>query len=256
MFEKQLTPEPTGPNAYGTTGLVPKDPNVALTAVESGMPAEKAGMKVGDVILTVNGKSVPHITALVEMLTHTKDQPLQIVVLRKVAFNITPVLAPSGPSGEPRYRIGVASEPPMKVVRLSFPEAVSRSLDENKKSSFLILELLRKMAQRKVSMRQVDGPIGIGSAVGAAAREKGWTPLLLITAAISLNLGIMNLLPIPILDGGVILLLFIEALMQRDISLPIKERIYQAAFVFLVLFAVMVIYNDIVKTLPGLTRLP
>ena len=144
----------------------------------------------------------------------------------------------------------------MKVVRLSFPEAVSRSLDENKKSSFLILELLRKMAQRKVSMRQVDGPIGIGSAVGAAAREKGWTPLLLITAAISLNLGIMNLLPIPILDGGVILLLFIEALMQRDISLPIKERIYQAAFVFLVLFAVMVIYNDIVKTLPGLTRLP
>jgi regulator of sigma E protease len=112
------------------------------------------------------------------------------------------------------------------------------------------------MAQRKVSMRQVDGPIGIGSAVGAAAREEGWTPLLLITAVISLNLGIMNLLPIPILDGGVILLLFIESLMQKEISLPIKERIYQAAFVFLVLFAVMVIYNDLVKTLPGLTRMP
>ena len=102
-------------------------------------------------------------------------------------------------------------------------------------------------------MRQVDGPIGIGSAVGAAAREEGWTPLLSITAAISLNLGIMNLLPIPILDGGVILLLFIESLMQKEISLAIKERIYQAAFVFLVLFAVMVIYNDIVKTLPGIT---
>ena len=80
-------------------------------------------------------------------------------------------------------------------------------------------------------------------------REKGWTPLLGLTAAISLNLGIFNLLPIPILDGGVILLLFIEGLMRRDISLPIKERMYQAAFVFLVLFAVMVIYNDIVKTL-------
>jgi regulator of sigma E protease len=267
VFEKQLTPEPTGPNEYGTTGMVPKDPNVVLTAVESGMPAEKAGMKVGDVILTVNGKPIPHITALVEMLTRTKDQPLQIVALRKVesngqtgdqklTFNVTPVFAPSNPSGEPRYRIGVASEPPMKVVKLSFPQAVGRSIDENKKSSFLILELLRKMAERKVSMRQVDGPIGIGSAVGAAAREKGWSPLFLITAAISLNLGIMNLLPIPILDGGVILLLFIESLMQKDISLPIKERIYQAAFVFLVLFAVMVIYNDIVKTLPGLTRLP
>ena len=145
---------------------------------------------------------------------------------------------------------------PTKVVKLNFADAFSRSLSDNKKSSFLILELLQKMVQRKVSMRQVDGPIGIGSAVGQAAREKGWTPLLLITAAISLNLGIMNLLPIPILDGGVILLLLIESLMQKEISLPIKERIYQAAFVFLVLFAVMVIYNDLVKTLPGLTRMP
>jgi regulator of sigma E protease len=72
-----------------------------------------------------------------------------------------------------------------------------------------------------------------------------------------LNLGIFNLLPIPILDGGVIMLLFIESLMQKDISLPVKERIYQAAFVFIVLFAVMVIFNDIVKTVPGLAqRLP
>jgi len=116
---------------------------------------------------------------------------------------------------------------------------------------------LQKMIQRKVSMRTVEGPIGIGTAVGRAVREDGWTPLLGITAAISLNLGIFNLLPIPILDGGVIMLLFIESLMQRDISLPVKERIYQAAFVFIVLFAVMVIFNDIVKTVPGLAqRLP
>ncbi len=108
-----------------------------------------------------------------------------------------------------------------------------------------------------MSMRTIEGPIGIGRAAGAAASEKGWTPLLLLTGAISLNLGIFNLLPIPILDGGVIMLLFIESLMRRDISLRIKERIYQTAFVFLVLFAVMVIYNDLAKTLPGLAgRLP
>jgi regulator of sigma E protease len=238
--------------------LDPKEPAVIITMVESGMPAKEAGMRVGDVIQTVNGQPIPAILALIDMLSHTKDQPLQIVALRdgqKLTFNLKPVLAPSGASGEPSYRIGIASNP-MKVVKLTLPQAFQRSLEDNKKSSFLILELLRKMAERKVSMRQVDGPIGIGSAVGEAAREKGWTPLLLITAAISLNLGIMNLLPIPILDGGVILLLFVESLMQRDISLPIKERIYQAAFVFLVLFAVMVIYNDIVKTLPGLTRMP
>ena len=76
-------------------------------------------------------------------------------------------------------------------------------------------------------------------------------------ALISLNLGIFNLFPIPILDGGVILMVLIESLMGHDISLRVKERVYQAAFLFLVLFAVVVIYNDLVKTLPGLAqRLP
>jgi len=258
VTEKLLVPEPFGPNQYGDIGWVPKESSVPLTVVEHGMPAEKAGLKIGDQILTANGQDIPALQALVQMLNHTKDQPLEIVVLRngqKRTFTVKPTLDARGSSQELRYRIGIASVP-TKVVKLNFADALKRSLSDNKKSSFLILELLQKMAQRKVSMRQVDGPIGIGSAVGAAAREEGWTPLLLITAAISLNLGIMNLLPIPILDGGVILLLFIESLMQKEISLPIKERIYQAAFVFLVLFAVMVIYNDLIKTLPGLTRMP
>jgi regulator of sigma E protease len=258
ISEKTLTPEPFGPNQYGSMGWVPQEPSVILTTVEPGMPADKAGLKIGDQILTANGQEIPALEALVQLLNHTKDQPLELVVLRhgeRKNFTVKPTLAPGGASQEVRYRIGIASIP-TKVVKLNFADALKRSLSDNKKSSFLILELLRKMAERKVSMKQVDGPIGIGSAVGAAAREDGWSPLLLITAAISLNLGIMNLLPIPILDGGVILLLFIESLMQKEISLPIKERIYQAAFVFLVLFAVMVIYNDLVKTLPGLTRMP
>jgi regulator of sigma E protease len=87
---------------------------------------------------------------------------------------------------------------------------------------------------------------------GQAAQAKGWAPLLILTCLISLNLGIFNLLPIPIMDGGVILLLFIETLMRRDISLPVKERIYQAALVFLVLFAIIVIFNDISKLGAGL----
>jgi regulator of sigma E protease len=258
VTEKVITPEPLGPNQYGAIGWVPQEPSTALTIVEPGMPAAQAGIKVGDQILTANGQDIPQLGALIQMLSRTKDQPLNLVVLRnsqKLNFTVKPTFAPGGGAQEAAYRIGIASLP-TKVVKLNFSDALQRSLSENKRSSFLILELLQKMVQRKVSMRQVDGPIGIGSAVGAAAREKGWTPLLLITAAISLNLGIMNLLPIPILDGGVILLLFIESLMQKEISLPIKERIYQAAFVFLVLFAVMVIYNDLVKTLPGLTRMP
>ena len=258
VMDEVLTPEPVGPNQYGAMGWVPQESSVVLTTVEHGMPAEKAGLKVGDQILTADGQEIPAVQALIQMLKRTKDQPLEIVVLRngqRLAFTVKPTFDQGSGGQDPAYRIGIASNP-TKVVKLNFPDALRRSLSDNKRSSFLILELLRKMVEHKVSMRQVDGPIGIGSAVGAAAREQGWTPLLLITAAISLNLGIMNLLPIPILDGGVILLLFIESLMQKEISLPIKERIYQAAFVFLVLFAVMVIYNDLVKTLPGLTRMP
>lgn len=253
-----LVPQPIGRNQAGDVGLVPKEPAFIATMIEPGMPAEKAGLKVGDQILTVNGQEVPALEALVDMLSRTKDQPLEIVALRKgqkLTFNVRPILSAGRPAGEMRYRIGLASNP-TKVVKLPFGEAVRKSAGECVKNSSLILELLRKMLEHKVSIRQVDGPIGIGSAVGSAAREDGWSPLLFVSAIISLNLGVMNLLPIPILDGGVILLLFIESLMQREISLPIKERIYQAAFVFLVLFAVTVIYNDIVKTLPGLTRLP
>jgi regulator of sigma E protease len=256
VMSKVLVPEAIGSYQYGDVGWAPKEPNAALTFVEAGMPADKAGIKVGDRILSADGQDVPELGTLIQMLNRTKGQPLTLVVLRngqKLTFTVNPALTPIG-SGESVYRIGVASVP-TKTVKLTFAQALGHSLSDNKKNSFLILELLQKMAQHKVSIRQVDGPIGIGRDVGAAARE-GWTPLLGITAAISLNLGIMNLLPIPILDGGVILLLFIEGLMQKEISLPIKERIYQAAFVFLVLFAVMVIYNDLVKTLPGLTRMP
>jgi regulator of sigma E protease len=171
-------------------------------------------------------------------------------------FTVQPVLSDVEGTHEKAYRIGIGSFP-VKVGSLPFAAAFGKSVEDNKKTSLMILELMQKLVTRKMSIRTIEGPIGIGRAAGEAASEKGWTPILSLTSAISLNLGIFNLLPIPILDGGVILLLLVEGLMRRDISLQIKERIYQAAFVFLVLFAVLVIYNDIAKTLPGLAgRLP
>jgi regulator of sigma E protease len=258
-FEKTIVPEAYGVNQMGFAGWDPKEPSVTVTDLEKGMPAEKAGIKIGDEILTVDGKSIPAIEAMIEALKQTQGKPIELTVLRdgqQKTFTMQPVLTDIPGQEEKRYRVGLGSQP-MKVSTLPLGAAFRKSIEQNKEGSLLILELVQKMIQHKISIRTVEGPIGIGRAAGEAATEKGWTPLMALTAAISLNLGIFNLLPIPILDGGVILLLFVESIMRRDISLQIKERIYQAAFVFLVLFAVMVIYNDLAKTLPGMMqRLP
>jgi len=258
-FEKTIVPEAYGINQMGFAGWVPKEPSVTVTDLEKGMPAEKAGMNIGDQILTVDGQPIPAIEAMIETLKRTQGKPIEITVRRdgqQKTFTMQPVLADVPGQQEKRYRVGLGSLP-MKVSTLPLAAAFHKSIETNKEGSLLILELVQKMIQRKISIRTIEGPIGIGRAAGEAATEKGWTPLMALTAAISLNLGIFNLLPIPILDGSVILLLFVESIMRRDISLQIKERIYQAAFVFLVLFAVMVIYNDLAKTLPGMMqRLP
>ena len=190
-------------------------------------------------------------------LSDTGLSPVVVVASRHgqhVTFNMTPVQTDD--NGRKAYRLGFGSVP-VHVDKLPFAKALSRSLEENKKYSLLMVDLIHKMVERKVSIKQLDGPIGIARASGDAARQPGWTPLLGLMAMISLNLGILNLLPIPILDGGIIMLLIVESVMRRDISLRIKERIYQTAFVFLVLFFVVVIYNDLMKALPGLAqRLP
>ena len=252
-IEKTVVPEASGVDQIGFAGWAAKERIVTITDLVSGMPAEKAGLKEGDEILMVDGKPLPALAAMVESLKVTKDKPIEITVLRsgqEKTFTVQPVLT------DKYYRIGISSMQ-MKVKTLPFAAALSKSLHENRQNALLILELVKKMAQGKMSMRSIEGPIRIGQAAGEAARRTGWTPLMGLTAAISLNLGIFNLLPIPILDGGVIMFLLIEGLMRRDISLNIKERVYQFAFVFLVLFAVMVIYNDLKKTIPGLAdRLP
>jgi regulator of sigma E protease len=252
-MEKTIVPEAEGLDRIGYAGWAPKEDTVTITDLQPDMPAEKAGLKEGDQILMLDGKPLPAIAAMIESLEVSKNKPITLTVLRdgqQKSFTVQPVLL------EKRYRIGIGSMQ-TKVKTLPFAEALQLSLHENRQNALLILELVKKMAERKMSLRSIEGPIRIGQAAGEAARSKGWTPLMGLSAAISLNLGIFNLLPIPILDGGVILFLLIEGLMRRDISMNIKERVYQAAFVFLVLFAVMVIYNDLMKTIPGLAdRLP
>ncbi len=257
VLQKQIQPQSEGSDEYGSVGWQPDQP-VTVTELGANMPAIKAGVHLNDEIAAVNGQPMRSVFSLIHYLQQNGDKPVVVTVIRNGnPINLTMTPVQTDENGQKGYRLGFLISGPMRVEKLPFAGALNQSLQENKRYSLLMIDLLHKLVERKASIKQFDGPIGIARASGDAARQPGWTPLLGLMAMISLNLGIINLLPIPILDGGVIMLLIIEAIMRRDISMRIKERIYQTAFVFLVLFAVVVIYNDLMKALPGLAqRLP
>jgi regulator of sigma E protease len=161
----------------------------------------------------------------------------------EVELQVTPMLR------DGRKIIGIDVPFPSVHVKLGMIGAFEKSLEINKENAVLIFQVIGRLIKRQASLRQLDGPVGI-VAVSGQAYEAGFATLLTFMAVISLNLGILNILPIPILDGGVILLLIIESLMGRDLSLRMKERIVQASFVFLLMLTVIVLYNDVVKLLP------
>lgn len=223
---------------------------VQVASLEPNMPAEKAGLKPGDKVVAINGLHLHSVTPLLAYMQDQAGKPATLTVLRDgktLSLNLTPKLADVG-DGTKDYRLGFSAvPPPVKVQRLPFGKAVVASWEFNKKGSLLIVEVLERMFTRQVSVRSLSGPIGIGQQVHQAVDMPGWTPIIGLMAYISINLGIFNLLPIPILDGGMILFLIIESIIRRDVNQQLKERVYQVAFVCLLVFAAFVIFNDITK---------
>jgi regulator of sigma E protease len=246
-----LIPKPEGKQQAGEAGWFPQQPFL-VTALEPDMPGVLGGLQVGDEIIAVDGNPIRATGAMQSYLQTTKDKPVNLEILRQdkqVSLTITPKLTAVDAQTE-SYRIGFVSEP-MQVEKLPVLEALGRSVDECKKLSGLIFELIGRMAERKVSVKQMSGPIEIVRVSGEMVHHRSVNDLMDFMAMISLQLGLFNLLPIPILDGGLIAMLLVESVMRRDINEGIKIRLYQAAFVCLVLFAGMVIFNDVVKMLPG-----
>lgn len=237
-------------------GLVPKMQSapVQVSALEPDMPAAKAGLKPGDKIVAINGVQLHSVPALLAYLQDQAGRPAALTIERTVngaeqtlPVAITPQLA-DVPGGNKDYRLGfVAVQPPVKVERLPLGKAMVASWQFNKKGSLLIVEVLKRLFTRQVSVKSLQSPIGIGQQIHQAAKMPGWMPLIGLMSYISLNLGIFNLMPIPILDGGMILFLVIETVMRRDVNQQIKERVYQVAFVCLLAFFAFVIFNDLTK---------
>ena len=230
-------------NPLDQLGIAPEP--YAIRQVGAGSPAEKAGMRAGDEILQVNDKPIHSTDEFSTVLKEAAGKPVIVQVWRAGSLlNVT--MTPEKEEATGRYIGGFYAGERTHVEHLSFSQALAMSLEDNKKNSLLIVKVLKKLLSRPVNISQFSGPIGIARLSGKAARA-GFLSFIGLMALISLNLGLFNLLPIPILDGGLILLLAIEGTMRRDIRREVKERVYQAAFVFLIIFAAFVIVNDITK---------
>ena len=232
---------------FSETGLLPQILSGPIHAqeVQSGMPADQAGLRAGDDIQSVDGLHFHYVVNLLDYMQEGKGKPLTLVVLRNGA-TVTLIASPA--KLDSGWKLGfVPTPPPMRKDPLPINRAASRSLAFCVDKSTLIFETLQHLLSHKVSVTQLAGPVGIARVAGEAAQSKSWAEGLGLAGIISLNLGILNLLPFPILDGGMILFLLIEGVIRRDINMAVKERIYQAAFVLLIAFFVFTVFNDLSK---------
>jgi len=219
---------------------------IGVEQVQSGTPAEQAGLRAGDAIQSVDGHAFHTVMGLLAYMQAGQGKPVSLVVMRNgSALQMVAHPAKLDASG---WKLGFINRPPpYRDDPLPFEKAVVKSTGFCADNSTLILEVLRRLFTHQVSATQLSGPVGIARMAGEAAQMNGWSPKFILASEISLNLGILNLLPFPILDGGMIFLLLIEGLLGHDISINVKERIYQAAFVVIIAFFAFIIFNDVTK---------
>ena len=229
-------------------GILPKmEPGpIQVAQVEPNTPAAASGMRAGDAIQSIDGIALHSVESVIGFLQANQGKPVSLVLLRD-GKTLPPVTAnPTNAKGS--WALGFFGVlPTMRQSPLPFGQAVSKATEFCGTNSFLIVEVLERIFVHRVSVSQLSGPIGIAHIAGQAAQTKGWMPKFVLSSEISLNLGILNLFPFPILDGGMILFLIIESVLRHEINLNVKEKIYQAAFVMLVAFFVFVIFNDVSK---------
>ena len=238
----QVTPAAVGTFDTGDLGVGPYiSPRVAGMLPGNSAAAE-AGIQVGDTLVAIDGRQIPQ-QQLIEAINASAGQPVRLTVRRAEAL-VDVEVTPREVDGV--GMIGVSLTAETRLIEPGPFEAVVMSLEQNYEWSGLIFQTLGGLLTRDTPASQLVGPVGIAQLSGSAA-QLGFVPLLTLMSMISLNLGILNLLPIPILDGGHIAIMALEGVSRRDFSTALKERMLLAGFVVLMTLMVTVIYNDLTR---------
>ncbi len=247
---QRVTPVPLPGQSRFEIGDIGVMPNVhpQFTSIVAGAPADKAGLKAGDVVMAVNGEPMTLRSQLRETIAKYPSQTLTMVVRRNGIEQTIPVTTTVGCTGVPPQIgcIGVSIGDEMKPINPTLWGALVMSTKTNIRSAGLIFRTLWGLVTRETSPKQLIGPVAIAQLSGESA-QLGWIALLSLMATFSLNLGIVNLLPIPVLDGGHIFIMALEGVARRDFSVKVKEKMLLAGFAMLMMLMVTVIYNDLTR---------
>jgi regulator of sigma E protease len=226
----------------GSIGVLP-DVHPTVESVVKGDPADRAGVKPGDVIVALNGERVALSRQLIMMMAPHAGREVELTIRRdgrEQVIRLTPI------ERDGRGMIGVTPQDPTKSFKPTPLEAVALSVGRNIEFGGLIFKTLAGLFVGETSPRQLMGPVAIAQLSGESAAA-GWIALFTLMASISLNLGLLNLLPIPVLDGGHIFIMMLEGIARRDFSMAVKEKMFLAGFVLLMMLMVTVIYNDLTR---------
>ena len=232
-----------GKYEMGEIGVLPVMHPV-IAGLDPGSPAVEAGLKVGDVVMGAAGERDITNPRLIELIKAHDGRQLLLDIKRHGAMQQVAVT--------PRQigdaiRIGAGLDPyETRTIEPGPLQAVKLILQRNWEWSTLIVRTLGGLFTRDTSVKQLMGPVAIAQVSGIAA-EAGWLPLFSLMAMISLNLGLLNLMPIPVLDGGHIAILAMEGLSRRDFSIKVKEKMLLVGFVLLLMLMATVIYNDLTR---------
>jgi regulator of sigma E protease len=244
IVERKITPVPVPGDRFelADIGVLPNaHPHVSY--LRPGDPADKAGVKVNDVILAVNGEPITVSDELRTAIAKHPEQTIRLSIARgeeRLALDVVP--RREGETG----LIGIQIGDEATHVNLNPLQAVGASIDENLENATLIGQTLIGLLKRETSPKQLMGPIGIAQMAGETAAIS-LVALFNYMAMISLNLGLVNLLPIPVLDGGHIFIMALEGVARRDFSVRLKEKMLLAGLVLILMLMVTVIYNDLTR---------